>query len=96
MAEHDDLGGPQHYPITNTAAILAMLADNSPKDEPYHERDCPACDVASEVVGALAVENWWTVPAVGWPGGLTMAQQAEKVVAHVLHRRMPGHSGGRR
>lgn len=80
-------------------ALLKVLADNSPCDEPYHERDCPACDVAAEVVGALAAEwdpnqNWWHVPAIGWPGG-TMAQQAEKIVAHVLHRRLPGH-GGRR
>lgn len=88
--------------MSDPQAILDLLADNSPRDEPYHERDCPACDVAAEIVGALAADwdpnfTWGDVPAIGWPGSdLTMIGQAERIVAHVLHRRLPGHGRSRR
>ena len=74
------------------ARLLAWIKDNSPKEEPFHERDCFACDVASEIVGSLAAywseDNEWFDSITDWPGGVSIAQQGEKIVAHVLHRRL--------
>lgn len=61
-----------------------------------------------EVEAALAHDNWCRRlahpeccgPAVStpglrpWPEGATMEQQAQRIVAHVLHRRLPGHGHG--
>lgn len=81
--------------------ILALLEDNRACDEPYHERDCPACDLADEIVGSIGADwdpnmTWADVPAIGWDNGDSMERQAVRIVAHVLHRRLPGHSGGGR
>lgn len=91
-----------------TENLLEAIFDNSARDEPWHESDCTACDIASQVAGELAAywdpdAAWWETSSVGWPE-LTLIQQAERVVAHVLHRRLHGlvampspihHLGGR-
>jgi hypothetical protein len=85
--------------LTAALRLVDAIMDSDPRSEPFHERDCYPCDIAAEVVGSLGAhwdvnDAWWTTePAIGdgWPVAMTRSQQAEKIVAHVLHRRLlPG------
>lgn len=81
-----------------TTASNPNPGTDRPEDEQIHERDCPACDLAAQIVTELAGlwdpnENWWVVSAsaIGKVDADTMALQAQRVAAYVLHRRLPGH-----
>lgn len=80
--------------------LLRAIFASSPCNEPYHENGCPACDIVSEIVGSLAAywdvhDTWWTelITDAKWPPGITVAMQAEKIVAFILHRQMPKNTG---
>ncbi|MFD2421632.1 hypothetical protein [Amycolatopsis pigmentata] len=81
--------------------LVDAILDTDSRTEPVHERDCPACDIASEIAGTLAAEwdpheNWHdTTVSNGLPGD-TVLDQATRIAAHVLHRRLPGHQRSRR
>ena len=82
-------------PTPEEAEKVRLILDTLWREEPLHEKDCPACDVAAEVAGALAatwdpLDNWHeTEVGDGLPGD-TVLIQAERVAAHVLHRRLLG------
>ena len=74
---------------------LRDMLVNDPKHEPIHEHGCVACDIAFEVVGMLAPvldpDGRWDATAA--PSGFdndSVYRQCERVVAHVLHRRLRG------
>jgi hypothetical protein len=76
--------------------LLEAITDNSPLAEPEHERDCPACDLAAYVAGTVACywddeDIWDTLTAVNGLPGDTYLTQLTRMVAFVLHRRLPGH-----
>lgn len=78
------------------ARLLAAIADSDYRREPIHERDCPACDIAANVAGTLAavwdpLELWAETPVSDGMPGDTVLDQATRLVAFVLHRRLPGH-----
>ncbi|MGH3942494.1 MAG: hypothetical protein ACRDTG_28500 [Pseudonocardiaceae bacterium] len=61
-------------------------------DRPTFDHDCPTCEIAGEIVDALADQwdphdNWSEVQAIGWPVGWTMRQQALELVTRTLHAR---------
>jgi len=64
-------------------AISDLILDSSWRTEPYHERDCPACDLADELVGTWAavfdpLGNWWEVEV---PDGLPFVAVTRSPVA---------------
>lgn len=96
----DAVPGAELRPLTHEQAdrILAAVFDTPPTREPLHERDCPACDVAEDIAGCLAAvwdphENWHEATVDNGLPGDTLLVQVSRVAAHVLHRRMPGHTG---
>lgn len=68
--------------------------DISPRRERLHDRDCASCDLAADIAGTLSafwdprIEWHETEVADGLPGD-TLLIQANRIVAHVLHRRAP-------
>lgn len=74
---------------------VRIILDSLWREEPLHERDCRACDVAAEIAGTLAAswdphDNWSeTEIGDGLPGD-TVLTQAERIAAHVLHRSLLG------
>lgn len=90
MREPDDEMSPA------LEALINAVWDIPPRLEQLHDRDCPACDVSDEVAGMIACywdtdDNWDTTPVGdGLPGDTKLAQLS-RLIAHVLHRRMPGH-----
>lgn len=94
-------GEPREWTDEKARRILALIRDTPPRLEPLHERDCPACDIADQIAGELAAvwdphENWWETEVNDGLPGDTMIVQVSRIAAHTLHRRMPGHQGGRR
>jgi hypothetical protein len=75
--------------------LVQQIFDVGWREEPVHAKDCPACDVASEIAGTLAAcwdpnENWAeTTVGDGLPGD-SVLDQATRVAAWVLHRRLLG------
>lgn len=81
---------------TAASRILAEIMDVRPVEEPVHDKDCPACDLACEVTGTVMAywdpnDTWVEVEAPDGLPGDTLSRQLERMVAHVLHRRLPGH-----
>lgn len=77
-------------------AFVNAVWDIPPRREPLHEHDCAACDIADEVTGVIACywdepECWYTTPVNDGLPGDTLLTQLSRMVAHVLHRRMPGY-----
>lgn len=75
-----------------------QLLDTLWRVEPLHEKDCPACDIAADIAGTLAatwdpLELWVDTAVIDGCPGDSYLDQATRCAAHVLHRRLPGHSG---
>lgn len=75
------------------AERLRDMIFNDPKHEPIHDHGCVACDIAFEVVSMLAPvldpeEQWGETEVLAGLHGDTLYGQCERVVAHVLHRRL--------
>lgn len=90
MRDHIDPDDPA------VRAFLEAVWDVPPRREVMHERDCAACDVSDEIAGMIACywdtdTDWYSTPVGdGLPGDMKLTQLA-RMVAHVLHRRMPGY-----
>lgn len=81
--------------------ILDLIMDSKYREEPVHEKDCPACDLAAEIAGTIAccwdpLENWDETPAPDGLPGDTLLDQLVRLCAFDLHRKLPGHSRPRR
>lgn len=75
--------------------IMQLIYDVNWCTEDVHEKDCRACDVASEVAGTIAAawdteDGWSTTPAADGKPGDTMLDQLTRIVAFVLHRELLG------
>lgn len=75
--------------------LLRCIMDSEWRTEPYHEKDCPACDFADEIVATIAScwdpnDTWHDTPIGDGLPGDTVFMQAVRCTAHVLHRRMLG------
>lgn len=84
-------------PETSEEARLLDAIFHDPRHELVHERDCFACETAFRIVGQIAPhwdphENWDDLPATDGLDGDTLYRQLERMVAYVLHRRLPGHA----
>jgi hypothetical protein len=74
---------------------VRLIMDSRYREEPVHERDCPACDLAAEIAGTFGAcwdpNDQWADTTVddGLPGD-SVLDQATRMAAHVLHRRLLG------
>lgn len=74
-----------------------IMAD--PSVEPFHADDCPACDMAREIVADIGAvldphENWYPDEPTEASMDGTLARDLERRTAHVLHRRLAGSAPG--
>lgn len=81
--------------------IIESIRDSRYREEPVHEKDCPACDLAAEIAATIACcwdpnETWWDVEAPDGLPGDTLQQQLVRLIAFDLHRKLPGHGPSRR
>lgn len=83
-------------PAEEVRRIMDKIFDVPPRREPVHQHDCAPCDLASEVAGCIAAmwdedEVWDETTVTDGLTGDTKLDQLTRIVAHVLHRRMPGY-----
>lgn len=76
--------------------LVEAVFDIPPRCELLHERDCAACDMSDEIAGMIAcywdtMDDWYITDAHDGLPGDTKLTQLGRMVAHVLHRRMPGY-----
>lgn len=81
--------------------LLDKVLDSRYREEPIHEKDCPACDLAAETAGTIACcwdpnETWYEVEAPDGLPGDTLLDQLVRLIAFDLHRRLLGHAPQRR
>lgn len=76
--------------------LLKQIFDIPPRMELQHDHDCAACDISDEVAGMIACywdtdTTWFETPVDDGLPGDTKLDQLGRMIAHVLHRRMPGY-----
>lgn len=86
------------YTIEQLNKVWDAVVDYSKwRTEPLHERDCPACDLASEIAGSFAAElsgpedsldDWNLIKADRGLPGDTKLDQMTRLAAWVLHRKL--------
>jgi hypothetical protein len=74
---------------------VRLIFDSLYREEPMHEKDCPACDIACEVAGTISAcwdpnEQWVETPANDGLPGDSLLDQLTRMAAWVLHRRLCG------
>lgn len=90
-----------------TERLVDAIFEPNGTQERTHETDCPACDIASEIAGGIAVycrpgipevqpdgTNEWNRPSTydeGVPGD-TWLDVAYRIAAYELHKKLPGHA----
>jgi hypothetical protein len=90
MGSISDVGGEN----LSVNRLVRAIRDSLWRTEPLHERDCWACDVAADLAGTWAAswdvdQQWYKTPVDDGVPGDTMLDQATRIAAYVLHRRIP-------
>lgn len=86
---------PTDTPTPEEQRLVERIFSDA-RRELTHQQDCFACSLAFEIVGEIAplwdpLENWDDTPASDGLPGDTCYGQLERIVAYVLHRKLPGH-----